>query len=72
MHNKKLLKSISSLFGCLIAAVYAIGLGRISKMVTLLTEAVTMCIDTEMHQSAETWDLCGPIEVESAGDCVCS
>ena len=48
----------------LIAAVYAVGFGRISKTASLLTEAVTMCVDAGMHRSAETWDLFDAIEDE--------
>ncbi|KAM6495014.1 Fungal specific transcription factor domain containing protein [Amanita muscaria] len=48
----------------LIAAVYAVGLGRTSRGASLLSEAVTMCIDAGMHRSADTWDLFDPIEDE--------
>ncbi|KAF8628549.1 hypothetical protein AX15_003828 [Amanita polypyramis BW_CC] len=48
----------------LVAAVYAVGLGRTSKAASLLAEAVTTCIDSGMHRSAETWDLFDPIEDE--------
>ncbi|KAK2467633.1 hypothetical protein APHAL10511_000488 [Amanita phalloides] len=48
----------------LVAAVFAVGLGRMSKTASLLGEAVTMCIDAGMHRSAETWDLFDPIEDE--------
>ena len=48
----------------LIAAVYAVGLGKLSKTASLLAEAVTMCIDTGLHRSADTYDLFDPIEDE--------
>ncbi|PFH48818.1 hypothetical protein AMATHDRAFT_81612 [Amanita thiersii Skay4041] len=48
----------------LIAAVYAVGLGRLSKAAALLGECVTMCIDAGLHRSADTWDLFDPIENE--------
>lgn len=48
----------------LIAAVYAVGLGRISRAAALLAEAVTMCIDAGLHRSADTYDLFDPIEDE--------
>ncbi|KAF9002487.1 fungal-specific transcription factor domain-containing protein [Cyathus striatus] len=48
----------------LIAAVYAVGLGKLSKAAALLAEAVTMCIDAGMHRSADTYDLFDPIEDE--------
>lgn len=48
----------------LIAAVYGVGLGRISRAAALLAEAVTMCIDAGLHRSADTYDLFDPIEDE--------
>lgn len=48
----------------LIAGVYAVGLGRISRAAALLAEAVTMCIDAGLHRSADTYDLFDPIEDE--------
>ncbi|XP_006456252.1 hypothetical protein AGABI2DRAFT_228126 [Agaricus bisporus var. bisporus H97] len=48
----------------LIVAVYAVGLGRISRAAAILAEAVTMCIDAGLHRSADTYDLFDPIEDE--------
>jgi len=48
----------------LIAAVYAVGLGKLSKAAALLAEAVTVCIDAGLHRSADTYDLFDPIEDE--------
>lgn len=48
----------------LIAAVYAVGLGKLSKAAALLAEAVTMCIDGGLHRSADNYDLFDPIEDE--------
>lgn len=48
----------------LIAGVYAIGLGRLSKGAALLSEAITTSIDAGLHRSADTWDLFDPIEDE--------
>ncbi|KAJ3552687.1 hypothetical protein NP233_g12820 [Leucocoprinus birnbaumii] len=48
----------------LIAGVFAVGLGRISRAAALLAEAVTMCIDAGLHRSADTYDLFDPIEDE--------
>ena len=48
----------------LIAAVYAVGLGKLSKAAALLAEAVTMCIDAGLHRSADNYDLFDPIEDE--------
>ena len=48
----------------LIAAVYAVGLGKLTKTAALLAEAVTMSIDAGLHRSADTYDLFDPIEDE--------
>ncbi|KAK0493543.1 fungal-specific transcription factor domain-containing protein [Armillaria luteobubalina] len=48
----------------LIAAVYAIGLGRLSKGAALLSEAITVSVDAGLHRSADTYDLFDPIEDE--------
>ncbi|KIK63427.1 hypothetical protein GYMLUDRAFT_41111 [Collybiopsis luxurians FD-317 M1] len=48
----------------LIAAVYAVGLGRLSRAAALLSEAVTVSIDAGLHRSADTYDLFDPIEEE--------
>ncbi|TFK19760.1 nuclear protein [Coprinopsis marcescibilis] len=48
----------------LIAAVYAVGLGKLSKAAALLAEAVTMCIDAGLHRSAHHYDLFDVIEDE--------
>lgn len=46
----------------LVAAVYAVGLGKLSRAASLLSEAVSFCIDAGMHRSADTYDLFDPIE----------
>ncbi|KAF8900686.1 fungal-specific transcription factor domain-containing protein [Gymnopilus junonius] len=48
----------------LIAAVYGVGLGKLSKSAALLAQAVTMSIDAGLHRSADTYDLFDPIEDE--------
>ncbi|KAG2004857.1 nuclear protein [Coprinopsis cinerea AmutBmut pab1-1] len=48
----------------LIAAVYAVGLGKLSKAAALLAEAVTMSIDAGLHRSADNYDLFDAIEDE--------
>ncbi|KAJ7028846.1 fungal-specific transcription factor domain-containing protein, partial [Mycena alexandri] len=48
----------------LIAAVYAVGLGKLSKAAALLSEAVTISIDAGLHRSADTYDLFDPVEDE--------
>ncbi|KAJ7687727.1 fungal-specific transcription factor domain-containing protein [Mycena rosella] len=48
----------------LIAAVYAVGLGKLSKAAALLSEAVTISIDAGLHRSADTYDLFDAVEDE--------
>ncbi|KAG6844764.1 hypothetical protein H0H87_003987 [Tephrocybe sp. NHM501043] len=48
----------------LIAAVYAVGLGKLSKAASLLAEAVTMSIDAGLHRCADDYDVFDPIEDE--------
>ncbi|KAI0655064.1 fungal-specific transcription factor domain-containing protein [Cubamyces menziesii] len=48
----------------LIAGVYAVGLGRLSKAFALLAESVTLSIDAGLHRSADDYDLFDPIEDE--------
>ena len=48
----------------LIAAAYAVGLGRISRAAALLAQSVTMCIDAGLHRSSDTYNLFNPVENE--------
>ncbi|KAJ7054209.1 fungal-specific transcription factor domain-containing protein [Mycena amicta] len=48
----------------LIAAVYAVGLGKLSKAAALLSEAITISIDAGLHRNADTYDLFDPVEEE--------
>ncbi|KAF7377418.1 putative transcriptional regulatory protein C3C7.04 [Mycena sanguinolenta] len=48
----------------LIAAVYAVGLGKLSKAAALLSEAITISIDAGLHRSADTYDLFDSVEDE--------
>ncbi|KAG6839961.1 hypothetical protein C0991_010026, partial [Blastosporella zonata] len=48
----------------LIGAVYAVGLGKLSKAAALLAEAVTMSIDAGLHRCADDYDIFDPIEDE--------
>ncbi|KAG8905465.1 hypothetical protein FRB99_008906 [Tulasnella sp. 403] len=50
--------------GVLLAAVYAIGRGRLSKGLALLSEAITLCIDAGLHRSVEQYDHFDAIETE--------
>ncbi|KAF9261614.1 hypothetical protein L218DRAFT_980783 [Marasmius fiardii PR-910] len=48
----------------LVAAVYAVGLGRLSRAAALLSEAITISVDAGLHRSSDTYDLFDPIEDE--------
>ncbi|KAF7313955.1 P-type phospholipid transporter [Mycena chlorophos] len=48
----------------LIAAVYAVGLGKLSKAAALLSEAISISIDAGLHRNADTYDLFDPVEEE--------
>ncbi|KAJ7917090.1 fungal-specific transcription factor domain-containing protein [Mycena leptocephala] len=48
----------------LIAGVYAVGLGKLSKAAALLSEAITISIDAGLHRSADTYDLFDSVEDE--------
>lgn len=48
----------------LIAGVYAVGLGKLSKAFALLAEAITLSIDSGLHRSADAYDIFDPIEDE--------
>lgn len=48
----------------LIAGIYAIGLGKLSKAFALLSESVTLSVDTGLHRTSEAYDCFDPIEDE--------
>lgn len=48
----------------LVAGVYAVGLGKLSKAFGLLAEAITLSLDTGLHRSADAYDVFDPIEDE--------
>ncbi|KAG8886071.1 hypothetical protein FRB97_007947 [Tulasnella sp. 331] len=48
----------------LLAAVYAIGLGKLSRGLALLSEAVTLCIDAGLHRSVAQYDHFNCIQIE--------
>lgn len=48
----------------LIAGVYAVGLGRLSKAFALISEAITLSFDCGLHRSADDYDLFDPVEDE--------
>ncbi|EJD02515.1 uncharacterized protein FOMMEDRAFT_125041 [Fomitiporia mediterranea MF3/22] len=57
--DRPTLYTVQSVF---VAAVYAIGLGRLSRGFALLAEACTLSIDAGLHRSSEAYDCFGPIE----------
>lgn len=48
----------------LVAGVYAIGAGKLSKAFALLAESVTLAIDLGLHRDSEAFDCFDPIEDE--------
>lgn len=48
----------------LVAGVYAIGAGRLSRAFSLLAESVTLAIDLGLHRDSEAFDCFDPIEDE--------
>ena len=56
--------SIYTVQAVLIAGVYAIGLGKLSKAFALLAESVTLSLDTGLHRTTEAYDCFDPIEDE--------
>jgi hypothetical protein len=59
--DRPTLYTVQSVF---VAAVYAIGLGKLSRGFALLSEAITLSIDGGLHRSAEAYDCFDPIEEE--------
>ncbi|KAL5532521.1 hypothetical protein ACEPAF_4295 [Sanghuangporus sanghuang] len=57
--DRPTLYTVQSVF---VAAVYAIGLGRLSRGFALLSEACTLSIDAGLHRSSEAYDCFDPIE----------
>ncbi|KAJ6453418.1 fungal-specific transcription factor domain-containing protein [Mycena vitilis] len=56
------LRTLYTIQADLIAAVYAVGLGKLSKAAALLSEAVSVAVDAGLHRSADTYDLFDPVE----------
>ncbi|KAI5122021.1 hypothetical protein M0805_008012 [Coniferiporia weirii] len=57
--DRPTLYTVQSVF---VAAIYAIGLGKLSRGFALLAEAATLSIDAGLHRSAEAYDCFGPLE----------
>lgn len=56
--------TVYSVQAVLIAGVYAVGLGKLSKAFALLAEAVTLSVDAGLHRSADAYDYFDPLEDE--------
>ncbi|TFY70865.1 hypothetical protein EVG20_g2137 [Dentipellis fragilis] len=48
----------------LVAGVYAVGWGKLSKAVALISESITLSVDAGLHRSADAYDIFDPIEEE--------
>lgn len=48
----------------LVAGVYAVGLGKLSRAFALLAESITLSIDAGLHRSADAYDIFDPVEEE--------
>jgi hypothetical protein len=48
-----------------LAAIFAFGLGTLSKAFSLLAESVTLCLDGGLHRSVEGYEYFNPIEQET-------
>jgi hypothetical protein len=48
----------------LIAGVYAVGAGKLSKAFALLSEAITLSVDAGIHRCADAYDYFDPVEEE--------
>ena len=59
--DRPTLYTIQSVF---VAAVYAVGLGKLSRAFALLAEAATLSIDAGLHRSADAYDCFDPVEEE--------
>ncbi|TDL14007.1 hypothetical protein BD410DRAFT_757410, partial [Rickenella mellea] len=59
--DRPTLYTVQSVF---VAAVYAIGLGKLSRGFALLAEAVTLSVDAGLHRSSEAYDCFNHIENE--------
>lgn len=59
--DRPILYTVQSVF---FAAIYAVGLGKLSRAFALLSEAITLSIDCGLHRSAEQYDCFDPVEEE--------
>lgn len=56
--------TLYSIQAAYLAAIYAFGLGTLSKAFSLLAESVTLCLDGGLHRSVEGYEYFTPIEQE--------
>jgi hypothetical protein len=60
--DRPTLYSIQAVF---LAAIYAFGLGTLSKAFSLMAESVTLCLDGGLHRSVDSYEHFNPIEKET-------
>lgn len=56
--------TLYSIQAAFLAAIFAFGLGTLSKAFSLLAESVTLCLDGGLHRSVEGYDYFDAIEAE--------
>lgn len=56
--------TLYSIQAAYLVAIYAFGLGTLSKAFALLAESVTLCLDGGLHRSVEGYEFFTPIEQE--------
>lgn len=57
--------TLYSIQAAFLAAIYAFGLGNLSKAFALQAESVTLCLDGGLHRSVDSYDHFNPIECET-------
>ncbi|GHJ86001.1 hypothetical protein NliqN6_2403 [Naganishia liquefaciens] len=57
--------TLYSIQAAFLAAIFAFGLGTLSKAFSLLAESVTLCLDGGLHRSVEGYEYFNPIEQET-------
>lgn len=61
--------TLYSIQAAFLAAIFAFGLGTLSKAFSLLAESVTLCLDGGLHRSVEGYEYFNPIEQETRKVC---
>jgi hypothetical protein len=57
--------TLYSIQAAFLAAIYAFGLGNLSKAFALQAESVTLCLDCGLHRSVDSYDHFDPVERET-------